>query len=465
MTANDRFDRQLQDWLEAEVSTPAPVDLNEAIIGRARRSRQRPGWLVAVRRGAFGDPLGTHALRRVRPAYILAILAIVLALVAAAIAGGALRSKPIVPGRNGAIAFAIADMRSRPYNHGHVMDPDGSNDRTIGQASCPRFSRDGNALAYQVGWADTAELVVAHADGSAPIPIPSVGDPEGDLYDLSPDGTQVAWFKFLGASTSADGTGTAGRKSELWVGPVAGGPGVRIVPAAEAANEWYSFPIWSPDGRRIAFATSLAVFTADNSGSYRTKISVVDVDGSNLHQVTARPGTDGIGLSWSPDGRFLAYVGLPDASPLPSLGTGTGPPDSFWLPLDVFVIGADGSGDRNLTNSPAFDLNPSWSPDGAFLAYQTYEAGTAYGLATIPMDGSTPAGQRNLGPISDGALWSPDGTKLLWYYQTVTEQSDGSQTVSSSIGSVDPRFRQPVVTLRTVDYGIQCPPSWQRLEP
>jgi Tol biopolymer transport system component len=389
-------------------------------------------------------------------------------LLLAVVAGGVFRPEGPRLSRNGAIAFAVVDLPTRPYNHGHLIEADGSNDRVIGQATCPTFSRNGTALSYMSGWADTAELVVARPDGSEARVLPGVGESN---YALSPDGTKVAWFKSLRLITTErpDGSGsTVGAKNELWVTPVSGGPGVRIVGESDAPTEWFSHPVWSPDGRQIAFAANVTVFSADQAGAYRSAIHIVDADSSSLHAVSARPGTDAIGLSWSPDGQFVAYLGLPDGSPLPSLGVGSGPPISFWLPLDVFVVGVDGSGDTNLTNSRAYDLAPSWSPDGAYLAYLTEASQPGFRLATIPMNGRVAAGPPYLGPESSNissVVWSPDGEKLLWLQLAVSDPSTGPQTVHSSIGSVDARFRQPSFTVVTVDFNIMCSPSWQRREP
>ena len=202
---------------------------------------------------------------------------------------------------------------------------------------------DGTVLAYQsghtLGTAD--ELNIAGPDGWAPRVVPEIDASE---YALSPDGTQVAWFKPLTPITDPSYNGSMGSRNEVRVSPISGGPGTLIAPQATGPHEFYQFPVWSPDGRSIAFAGSTVVFQGDNSACYRSAIYVVGADGSNLRRLTARAGTDFIGISWSPDSRYVAYVGLPDGSPSPSISPGGGPQDSFYPPLDVFVIAADGTG-------------------------------------------------------------------------------------------------------------------------
>jgi hypothetical protein len=167
-------------------------------------------------------------------------------------------------------------------------------------------------------------------------------------------------------------------------------------------------------------------------------------------------------MAWSPDGRYLAYLGVPDApgppsvAPTASSGTQGGSPAR-----DVFVIGVDGSGDRNVTNTLASENRPEWSPDGAVLAFDTSADGEAHRLTTVRMNGPTPVGPLVLGPESEWFVWSPDGSELLW----LEVSSLGSETYHSTIHSIDPQFRQSSKTLQAVDGLIPCAPSWQRLEP
>ena len=107
-------------------------------------------------------------------------------------------------------------------------------------------------------------------------------------------------------------------------------------------------PTWSPDGGRIAFSRW-------NGSNYQ--IWVVDVDGSDLTQVTSTP-FDKINLSWSPRGDRIAFDDFtdvlsirPDGSDLQTLITPADMPDPPGGPAYATVY-------------------PDWSPDGSRLLYE-----------------------------------------------------------------------------------------------
>ena len=113
-----------------------------------------------------------------RVAWLLLILALALALVVGAIVVGASRRDPVTPilGRNGAIAYTVRDIAGPPYDHVHLINADGTEDREIAQGSCPTYSGDGHVLAYTSGWHKETPITVAGSDGSSPRTVPYVGD-------------------------------------------------------------------------------------------------------------------------------------------------------------------------------------------------------------------------------------------------------------------------------------------------
>jgi TolB protein len=161
--------------------------------------------------------------------------------------------------------------------------------------------------------------------------------------------------------------------------------------------------VWSPDGRQIAFVNNVST-GLPGPGAARSKddseIYVMNADGSGQRRLTRNPAHD-FAPAWSPDGRRIAFV-------------------SSW---QLWVMNADGSGQRQLTRQGAHNFNPTWSPDGKRIAFErgrrqrdyvgcTYCAGLR-GLAVFVMkaDGS---GQRKLTQGGSQPHWSPDGQKIAF---------------------------------------------------
>ena len=142
-------------------------------------------------------------------------------------------------------------------------------------------------------------------------------------------------------------------------------------------------PSWSPDSRTIAFLWS------GSSEDDRSGIATIRADGSGLRRLTAllsHPNRRG--PSWSPDGTRITFA---------SHGW-------FTSPNRLYVMNADGTNRHRLTGLEPYDA--AWSPDGGRIAFTTLDA-----LYTIKPDGS---GIRLLfdGGCSWSFAWSHDGTKL-----------------------------------------------------
>jgi Tol biopolymer transport system component len=245
----------------------------------------------------------------------------------------------------------------------------------------PAFSRSGRlAVTTDFNGADYASLTVMDADGSHARKL--VDEPGAMAFAAtwSPDGQRIA-FGFGGFFANgtlparimmmpADGTD----RSALTNGPAnAGFPsfsesgeqivyrvageqerGLRILSLKDGSIETLTtesdnFPAWSPAGGAIEFTRAI-------DGAY--DIFSVRPDGTNLRRLTTAPGNDAHGV-WSPDGSHIVFssarLGFRDESPLYD-------PPEFQPYGELFIMNADGSDQRPLTDNKDEEGTPAWQP-------------------------------------------------------------------------------------------------------
>jgi Tol biopolymer transport system component len=118
-------------------------------------------------------------------------------------------------------------------------------------------------------------------------------------------------------------------------------------------------PQFSPDGRRIAFASA-------RSGN--PEIWVCNSDGSNAVQLTSFGGPSVTTPRWSPDGEKIAFDS--DAA----------------REFDIYVVAANGGKLQRMTTHPANDGNPSWSRDGRWIYFDSARTGQQQ-VFKIPANG------------------------------------------------------------------------------
>jgi Tol biopolymer transport system component len=165
----------------------------------------------------------------------------------------------------------------------------------------------------------------------------------------------------------------------------------------------------SPDGKKLVF-TSLKGGDLD--------IYTMNVDGTDLKQLTTTPGYDG-GPWWSPDGKQIVYRAYHPTDPAELkayqdlLGQHMIRPNK----MELFVMNADGSDQRQITHLGGANFGPSWAPGGKQIIFSSNHVNPRSGnfdLYLINLDG-TGLEQLTTSPVFDGfPMFSPDGTKLLW---------------------------------------------------
>jgi Tol biopolymer transport system component/DNA-binding winged helix-turn-helix (wHTH) protein len=194
----------------------------------------------------------------------------------------------------------------------------------------------------------------------------------------SPDGRLVAFRESDGLHHNGIYTAMAGGEKSLQL----------------TANPGDCCPTWSPDGREIAFSRY-----SDKTFS----IFVIPALGGTEHRVYRGPASIGGGLSWSADGKFLAF---PEAS--------ESDPTTSWLSL---LSLADGSLRRLTTPPPAsMDSQPSFSPDGSQLAFDRATiAGVSNDIYVIPRSGGKAVRLTfDHLPIMGVPAWTADGKEIVF---------------------------------------------------
>jgi serine/threonine-protein kinase len=235
-----------------------------------------------------------------------------------------------------------------------------------------QFAASGPILLYQPGTlttaTDRAVMVWRDTKGKER---PLMPDP--DTYRdprFSPDGKRLAY------AVMPSGVGT-----DLWVFDRARELKTRLTYEANVAEWW---PVWTPDGQSIAYS--------ETTGGIR----MIRGDGSGERQ-TLTENKSQVPMSFSPDGRYLAYYELhPETAG-----------DIWILPF------APRGQPQAFLKTPFYEGLPMFSPNGRWIAYMSNESGN-FELYVRPFPGPGPKYQISGDQTFDVHYWSADGSKLFY---------------------------------------------------
>ena len=127
-------------------------------------------------------------------------------------------------------------------------------------------------------------------------------------------------------------------------------------------------------------------------------VYVINADGTGQRRLSPTPGFD-IRPSWSPDGTKIVYVRLLDV-PQPNR-----PPRT-----DIRVVNADGTGDHAVLANTRVSVEPRWSVNGQ-LVFMSLKDSDEFQIYVMNVDG-TGLRQLSNGANNGDPAWSPDGTRI-----------------------------------------------------
>lgn len=242
----------------------------------------------------------------------------------------------------------------------------------------PSLSPDGKSFVYAGFASGNRDIYLQRVGGKNPVNLTKDSPLDDTQPAFSPDGERIAF------RSEREGGGLF----------VMGATGESVKRLTDFGNN----PAWSPDGKEIACADEGPMDPAHRNNP-NSRVWAVNVATGERRQITKE---DSIQPNWSPHGHRIVYGGRRNAAQ-----------------RDIWTISAGGGEPTEVTNDPAIEGSPVWSPDGKYLYFASDRAGSM-NLWRVPMEEQT---GRVLGPAeavttpsaySAHLSFSRDGRRLAY---------------------------------------------------
>lgn len=280
------------------------------------------------------------------------------------------------------------------------------------------FASTNGLIAFRSDRTGLSDVFTMDATGAAVTDVTGSATVEDRSPVWSPDGKHIAFTRIT----------RTGGKPDLYMMNANGSARQRLTKTPVPERD----PTWSPDGTMLAYSARVSP-----SGPFR--IFVVEADGTGRTQLTTQAaGSADRAPAWSPDGTRIAFVSDRDGG----------------FP-ELYLVNVDGTGVERFTTNTSIDGNPSWSPDGTRIAVERCCAdGTseiyALDVATrAEIDLTNSAGMQEFDPV-----WSPDGARIAYVAFAVGEGNIDVWAMNAD-GSGQTRL--------TTHAALDLSPSWQPL--